>query len=145
KNLLGEVRFYNEKNADGKWNYMVSPMPASQLPDWAHDTQRAWTMPEVGVYTPVSESRLGVAVEGSVEPLEANTIGELPAFNRAVDVSYFIDIYNQGKGELNWTANASAAWIKLSQTHGQGDARILVSIDWPQAPYGNTVSGSITI
>src|SRR5690606_38906013 len=80
-----------------------------------------------------------------VEPLGANTIGQLPAFNRAVDVSYFIDVYNQGEGELSWTAKASAAWIKLSQTRGQGDARILVSIDWPQVPNGSTVPGSITI
>src|SRR5690606_23094914 len=65
--------------------------------------------------------------------------------NRAVEASYFIDIYNQGEGGLDWTAEASAAWIKLSQTSAEGDARILVSIDWPRAPYGNAVPGAITI
>ena len=143
--LLEEVRFYNEVNADAKWKHMVSPMPLSQLPSWAHDTQRPWTMPGVGEYTPVSEARLGVAVEGSAEPLGTNTVSVMQTFNRATDNHYFIDVYNQGDGELSWTAKASEAWIRLSQTGATGDARILVSIDWTQAPYGNAVPGSITI
>lgn len=145
EDLLEEVRFYNEENAAGKWNHMVSPMPLSQLPNWAHDTQRVWTMPEVGQYTPAPEARLGVAVEGVVEPLAGNTAGKLPSFHRAADASYFIDIYNQGEGDLSWTAKASAPWIRLSQTGAQGDARILVSIDWAQAPLGNAVPGSVVI
>ncbi|MDI6402856.1 glycosyl hydrolase 115 family protein, partial [Balneolaceae bacterium ANBcel3] len=123
-----EVRFYNEENADGKWNYMVSPMPLSELPQWAHDTQRAWVMPDVGEYTPASEMRLGVAIEGSAEPIEENSAGELPTFNRPADASYFIDVFNQGEGALNWTAETSDAWIKLTQTRAEGDARIWVSI-----------------
>jgi hypothetical protein len=143
--LLEEVRFYNNENADGKWDYMVSPMPLSELPRWAHDTQRAWTMPETGDYQPASETSLGVAIEGSVKPLEANTAGELPTFIRPVDDSYFIDVYNQGEGELSWTADASAPWIELSQASTNGDSRIMVSINWQQMPYGSDVSGSITV
>ena len=148
--LLEEVRFYNEDNADGKWNGMVSPMPLSQLPQWAHDTQRAWVMPEVGDYTPASEMRLGVAIEGSAEPIEQNTTGELPAFNQPANASYFnasyfIDVFNQGEGALTWTAGTSDAWINLSQTSAEGDARIWVSIDWDQAPYGSDITGAITI
>src|SRR5690606_23169517 len=108
--------------------------PLSQLPRWAHDTQRAWVMPEVADYTPASEARLGVAIEGSAEPVEENTVGELPAFNNPVDASYFIDVYNQGEGALNWTVRPSDAWIKLSQTSAASDARIWVSIDWAQEP-----------
>ena len=143
--LSEEVRFYNEKNANGRWSGMVKPMPLSQLPQWAHDTQRAWVMPEVGDYTPASEARLGVAIEGSAEPIDENTVGDLPAFNQPADASYFIDVYNHGEGPLNWAARTSDPWIKLSQTSAESDARIWVSIDWAQAPYGSDHSGSITI
>lgn len=148
--LLAEVRFYNEENAAGKWNHMVSPMALSLLPDWAHDTQRPWTMPDVGQYQPVTEARLGVAIEGVADPLDGTTAGSLPDFHRATDhhspgSRYFIDIYNQGQGELHWTAKASDPWIQLSQTSALGDARVLVSIDWSQAPQGNAVPGSIVI
>lgn len=142
--LLEEVRFYNEKNADGKWNYMVNPMPLSQLPTWAHDTQRAWVMPEVGDYTPLPQASLGVVVEGAVDPLSANVAGVLPIFNRPANSHFFIDIFNQGASDLKWTAKPSAPWIMLSQASANGDARIIVSIDWQQAPYGNAVAGFIT-
>jgi len=143
--LLEELRFFNEVNADGKWNYMVSPMPLSELPRWAHETQRAWVMPVVGEYTPADHAVLGVVTEGTNEPLQKNAFGKLPTFTRPVDTNYFIDIYNQGEGDLNWTAEASASWISLSQSSSDNDARIRVSIDWQQAPYGNAVSGFITI
>ncbi|WP_170941618.1 glycosyl hydrolase 115 family protein [Cellvibrio mixtus] len=143
--LLEEVRFYNEKNADGKWNYMVNPMPLSQLPTWAHDTQRAWVMPEVGDYTPLPQANLGVVVEGAVDPLSVNAVGVLPIFNRPANPNFFIDIFNQGAGDLKWTAKPSAPWILLSQASASGDARIVVSIDWQQAPYGDAVAGFITL
>lgn len=78
--LMEEVRFYNEENAGGQWNHMVSPMPLSQLPQWAHDTQRAWTMPEVGNYTPESPARLGVSIEGMSDVLAQHAEAALPTF-----------------------------------------------------------------
>ncbi|MDO3387893.1 glycosyl hydrolase 115 family protein [Gilvimarinus sp. SDUM040013] len=144
KALLEEVRFYNKENANGKWDGMVSPMPLSELPNWAHDTQRAWTMPEVGDYNPGSEAGLGVMVEGSSEPLNDNP-AELPTFSRPADASHFIDIFNRGDEALSWTAEPSEPWINLSQTRGVYDVRIWVSIDWAKAPYDNAVSGAITV
>ena len=120
-------------------------MPLSQLPTWAHDTQRAWVMPEVGDYTPLPQARLGVVVEGAVDPLSVNEVGALPIFSRPANSKFFIDIFNQGAGDLKWTAKPSAPWIVLSQTSANGDVRITVNIDWQQAPYGNNVSGFITL
>lgn len=143
--LLEEVRFYNEDNADGKWNYMVSPMALSELPQWAHDTQRAWTMPEVGDYSPATEAGLGVVIEGTREPLDQSSTNELPTFSRTADASHFIDVYNRGEAELRWSAEPSAPWVTLSQSGGTGDARIWVSIDWAQVPHCDNISGSILI
>ena len=145
KALLAEVRFYNEENANGKWNYMVSPMSVSALPVWAHETQRPWILPETGQYQPYPEATLAVVVEGAAEPLDANTEGELPTFVRTANPSYFIDVYNQGEGALSWTAQTSEAWLSLSQVSGEGDSRIMVSIDWQQVPYGHAVPGFIVI
>jgi hypothetical protein len=145
ESLLEEVGFFNEVNANGKWNHMVSPMPLSQLPRWAHDTQRVWTMPEVGEYMPGSEAELAVVLEGDVEPLEVKKTAVLPIFRRSADTGFFIDVFNRGSGEINWTASVSAPWILLSQTQARGDSRIGVSIDWSQAPHADTAPGSITV
>ncbi|ROQ18413.1 glycosyl hydrolase family 115 (putative glucuronidase) [Marinimicrobium koreense] len=143
--LLAETQFYNEVNAGGKWNHMFSPMPTSELPDWAYETQNAWNMPDVGSYTPPASAQLGVAIEGSTKPLDAGTAGTLPVFNRPADSRYLIDVFNQGAKEMSWRAQVSAPWIELERTSGTGDARILVGIDWSKAPYGRAVPGSISI
>ncbi|MDQ8192595.1 glycosyl hydrolase 115 family protein [Roseibacillus persicicus] len=143
--LLAENQFYNEVNADGKWNLMIDPMPISQLPGWARETQNAFIMPEVGSFNAAGGSSLGVVVEGSREPLEAGMPGELPMFNRPSDSSYFIDVFNQKSGTMNWTATTSVPWINLSRSQGSEDARIWVRIDWKKAPRGHAVPGQITI
>ncbi|MBN1854414.1 MAG: glycosyl hydrolase 115 family protein [Pirellulales bacterium] len=141
--LFAELRFYNEVNAGGKWNHMLSPAPQTQ--GWVRDTQNAYLMPEVGSYSPPAPAALGVAVEGTAAALESGEQGALPVFNPAADQRFFIDVFNQGMSPMKWSAQTSAPWIVLSQTEGSGDARIMVSIDWDKAPYGNNVSGAIAI
>ncbi|WP_027328551.1 glycosyl hydrolase 115 family protein [Marinimicrobium agarilyticum] len=143
--LLAETQFYNEVNAGGKWNHMFSPMPTSELPRWAYETQNAWAMPETGSYNPPASAKLGIAVEGSERPIEDGTTGKLPVFNRPADSSYFIDVFNQGANEMSWTAQASAPWIELSDTSGAEDARIWVSIDWSEAPHARALLESVHI
>ncbi|MDQ8182612.1 glycosyl hydrolase 115 family protein [Pelagicoccus sp. SDUM812005] len=143
--LLAETEFYNKTNADGKWDYMLNPMDISQLPGWAQETQNAFIMPSTGSYTPAAEAGLGVAIEGEESPLEEGIAGELPKIARHADVERFVDVYNKGAGSFAWTATASAPWIKLSQTSGDADARIMVGVDWTQAPRGYAIPGQITI
>lgn len=143
--LLSETQFYNQGNAGGKWNHMVSPMPTASLPAWAQETQNAFIMPSVGSYTAPSTASLGVVSEGARSPLADGVSGELPTFNRPSDRSYFIDVFNQGTSTMNWTAQASAPWITLSQTSGTSDTRIWVGIDWGKAPRGYAIPGKITI
>lgn len=89
--LRNELAFYNQVNAGGKWNHMMSPMPSSALPKWARDTQSPFDSPNVGNYTPPAAAGLGVAIEGSADPLVAGTSGLLPRFSRAARRSHFID------------------------------------------------------
>ncbi|MDQ8199729.1 glycosyl hydrolase 115 family protein [Pelagicoccus enzymogenes] len=143
--LLTETEFYNKTNAGGKWDFMLNPMDISQLPGWAQETQNAFIMPAVGSYTPASAAGLGVAIEGSEMPLEDGVAGDLPKITRHADTERFIDIFNEGTGALTWTATANAPWIELSQTSGDADARIMVSVDWSQTPRGYAIPGQVTI
>jgi hypothetical protein len=60
----------------------------------------------------------------------------LPVFDPANDQAYFIEVFNTGRGSLDWEVAASADWIKLSATSGSArfDERIQVGIDWSRAP-----------
>lgn len=143
--LLAEVKFYNEVNAGGKWNGMMNPMPTSQLPGWAQETQNPFIMPSLGSYSPPTAAGLGVAIEGSTTPLTDGIAGELPVFYGNGNSKYFIDIFNTGRASLLWTAKADAPWITLTSAGGTADARIQISIDWSKAPRGYAVPGTITI
>ncbi|MER2491747.1 glycosyl hydrolase 115 family protein [Catenovulum sediminis] len=143
--LLAETQFYNDINANGKWQHMISPMPLSELPKWAYDTQNPWRKAELGRYQAPDKKQLAVALEGSENPLIPTDIGILPLFNRAADTRYFIDVFNQGKQASNWTARANRPWVKISQTSGKTDARITLSIDWDSAPNGTEIPAVVTI
>ncbi|GAO31902.1 hypothetical protein JCM15548_14314 [Geofilum rubicundum JCM 15548] len=143
--LLAEVAFYNKVNADGKWDYMLNPMNISQLPNWARETQNPFIEPSYGSFAPSSTPGLGVAIEGSESPLVKGTPGKLPLFNRPADSQYFIDVFNTGSSPVSWTAHSDESWVILSEVSGQADTRIMVSIDWDNAPFGCDVPGTITI
>jgi hypothetical protein len=53
-------------------------------------------------------------------------------------------ISNSGGGTLNWTTSASAAWLTLAPTSGEGDASVSVSIDATGLTAGST-SATITV
>lgn len=83
--------------------------------------------------------------EVEITPLESSS-QTLPGFDVFTQNKRFIDIFNKGDAAFTWTASPSAAWIRLDQSSGTVDAqqRIWVSIDWNQAPLGQT-AGSIDI
>ncbi len=141
----GELGFYNLVNAGGKWNYMMNPMEVSALPAWARETQSPFLLPIFGGYTAPAAAGLGVVVEGSATPLADGASGLLPTFNRAVDRSAFIDVFNTGLAAFSWVATTSEPWIVLSQSAGTTDARLRVSIDWTRAPRGHAIPGSVTL
>lgn len=141
--LFAELEFYNEENAGGKWNMMLNP--DTNASGWWRETQNPFLMPGLGSQVVEGPAVLEVAIEGSAEPLEPGTPGELALFQRPADPTRFIDVFNRGGGTLQWTATTSAPWITLSHQAGQGDQRLLVGIDWDRAPRGHAVPGTITL
>src|SRR5262249_10524548 len=106
--ILAETSFYNQTNAGGKWNRTMTVTTTGEA-------KVPYIMPTLGSYAAPAPAGLGVAVEGSAAALGANA-ALLPTFNPAANKSYFIDVFNTGKGALTWTAQSSVPWITLTQT-----------------------------
>ena len=91
------------------------------------------------------ESVMGVAVEGSTDAI---TNGEvtLPQFDSFNQQKRFIDVFNKGKSNFDFSATASTPWIVLSESSGsvEKDKRLWVSVDWSKSPTGAT-SGTVKI
>jgi glycosyl hydrolase family 115 (putative glucuronidase)/glycosyl hydrolase family 115 len=136
--------YYNHTMARGKWNHMM---------DQTHIGYTYWQEPPSNSMPAVKEIELptaaamGVAIEGSAAAGPAAT-GEavLPGFDVFNQPQRFIDVFNRGKAPFEFTATASAAWIRLSATKGtvEKEQRLWVSVDWSKAPHGTAV-GSVTI
>ena len=145
--ITAETDYYNQKLAGGKWHRMMMiELPSGQ---WQSMRMRAPVAP-VGLteFDVPEKAGLGVAIEGRREPLRKDDQDQaLPPFNAFIQQSYFIDVFNTGRGFATWTAHVSHNWIKLSNTSGdlRKDARVLVSIDWNKAPHGDNVNGTIEI
>ena len=90
---------------------------------------------------------MGVSIEGS----EAVWPGEksdpvLPEFDNFNRQSRYIDIFNKGKGSLDFSATSDYPWILLNKTKGifGFDERVWVTVDWDKVPKGKS-NGSVKI
>jgi len=145
-----ETAYYNDKLASGKWRHIMSLGPnKGQWPSMrTSDPPPPAGLAEMNL---PEAARLGVAIEGRLEPLgemEKNaTLASLPTLSRYTRGTRFVDVFNAGRASAEWTAKPNSPWINLSQTVGnlREDARIRVSIDWEKAPRGENVHGMIEI
>jgi hypothetical protein len=136
--IQNECAFYNQTNANGKWNRMMTSTTTGAA-------SAPYLTPTVGSYSAPAAAGLGVVVEGSAAVLGEGAPGLLPTFNPVANKNYFIDVFNTGTGGMSWTAQSAVPWVTLSQTTGSADARILIGIDWAKAPRGYAVPGAVTI
>jgi hypothetical protein len=119
------TRRYNTEIAGGKWDGIVNPYP-SQIP-------KAPGRPAV-TRIPRRETRgLGLAAEGN----ETGTDRPL-SFSSYTRDRRFVDVFNTGFLPLQWQAEPSAPWIRLSTPGGEltDQTRVWVDIDWARAPEG---------
>jgi Gylcosyl hydrolase family 115 C-terminal domain len=70
----------------------------------------------------------------------------LPEFDVYNQQRRYVDVFNRGKADFDFTASASSPWIVLSADHGriQKEQRIWVRIDWDKALKGSS-TGYISI
>lgn len=134
--------YYNDTLAGGKWKNMMSDI---------HINYTKWSMPEKAVLpelkkvVPSDTAELGVCVEGS-EKTDKDGNLELPVFDVLLDQTYYIDLFNRGKGTVSFTATPSKSWIKLNRNKGifSVEERLLIDIDWESIGNGKH-DGYITV
>lgn len=136
--------YYNNEMSNGKWKNMMSDIHIGYT-TWS--MPRTNKLPEMKEVTPLAEPTMGVAIEGS----EAAWPGtqekpQLPVFEILKKGSYYIDVFNRGKGTFAFEAKATQSWIKLSMNKGEveKDIRLKVDVDWKKLPQGKS-EGSVEI
>ena len=125
---------------NGKWEHIMSMTQGV--------TASYFEKPELRDATLAPNAKLGVIAEGEYGTRGPRAIQVLPTFSKYLPTrTYYIDVYNQGQGTLNWEAKASKEWIQLSQTKGSTplQQRLTVSVDWNKVPQGEEEAGLITL
>lgn len=120
-----------------KWNHFAT-YPEKADPN--SNLSRIWGKSErqgISKYDGDGPSALKIFLEGGEDTLADLSV--YPKNNR------FIDLYNSGKGSVEWKAEC-AEWIKMSETSGvfEKEQRIWITIDWDKAPKGVDIASAIT-
>jgi len=135
--IIELTKHYNQGllTVSGKWNYMMSWAPGP----WGNQFYQ-FVMPPLSDYDGNGPPALGVALEGG----EEETLADLSVYTKG---KRFIDLYNMGKGCINWQATVSQPWVQLSLVSGSfsTEQRIWVSIDWNHVPAGKDIEAIIDI
>lgn len=134
----------NEYNSllNGKWKYMMS------LTQDYHGHSSYYMVPLMEEsHIPVGAPKLAIQAESEGLYKGGSSFHSLPTFTTYSRKSHWIDVYNQGAGELSWTVKSSNDWIIVSQKSGTTltEDRIKVSIDWNKVPKEEKVAGFITV
>lgn len=122
----------------GKWKGMMSLI---------HGGARSFERPRVDSVALADSPLLGISCEGNNYSKGISNVPALPCFNKYLPQSHSIDIFNKGKGMLEWKAEASRPWIVLDRKKGKTryEDRLMVSVDWQRAPAGEDIRGNITV
>lgn len=104
-------------------------------------------LPKLRTATLDSTAKLGIFTEGEDVLNGVSSFYTLPAFNKYLPKSYYIDIYNKGITALEWTAVPANDWIVVTKQKGHTltEERVDVSIDWAKVPTGDRILGSVDI
>ncbi|RYZ26930.1 MAG: hypothetical protein EOO10_14190, partial [Chitinophagaceae bacterium] len=137
-----ETEYFNQHLRKGKWNGMMSmkprDLPVFQAPD----------IPAINIQNGLLWN---VAPEGyDTAAFQQKREKSLPIFTKGIQQKYFIDVYLSGSQPVQWTAEPSASWMRLSQKEGilnnreqKNTVRIWVTIDWNKVPKAEAFSGHI--
>jgi hypothetical protein len=131
----------------GKWKHMMAQTHIGYT-SWRDPKTNI--MPKVTDVTPKPAASLGVAVEGSENAWPGDTgPAELPAFDSLNRQRSWIEVFNRGSQNADFSVSADKRWVRLSATSGtvSQDQRLWVEVDWDKVAVGRqravvTVSGS---
>jgi hypothetical protein len=138
RDILENVRRYNQDNAGGKWNGIATSYPQT-LPNYLPPAIPTWK-------SPTDWSRCGVQVDGGGYFDDKGWwYPTLPTFQRELGGrDYYLDIFTEQPVAADWSATPNAPWIKVDKSAGHFSSamgyeqRLHVSIDWSKAPEEQT-------
>ncbi|MBK8976017.1 MAG: glycosyl hydrolase 115 family protein [Planctomycetes bacterium] len=121
--------------AGDKWRYMMHWAPGP----WGGQRHQ-FEMPPLSDFDGLGPPRLEVAPEGG----RGGAVAELSVFTRG---QRFIDLFNTGRGEIEWRARASVPWLLTEPPVGRfvTGRRLWVRVDWDAAPRGGQLDAAIEI
>lgn len=125
---------------NGKWEHVMSMTQGV--------TASYFEKPELRDASLTETPRMGIMAEGEYGTRGPRAMQTLPTFSKYYPGrTRYIEVYNQGKGSLQWNASASEVWIRLDRTQGSADlqGRIMVSVDWNKVPASECETGFVTI
>lgn len=124
---------------NGKWNHIMTTRQGFAA--------SYFELPKLETVTLSDTPSLGVWIEGEDVLKGQSSFHMLPAFNTYLRQSYFFDVFNKGKGSLNWNIKTSENWIQVNKEKGStaSEDRIWVSVDWAKVPSGEHISGMIEV
>jgi hypothetical protein len=138
--------YFNRTFANGKWNHFMdqSHLGYTSWADPPSNSLRALKLKQAEI---LPEDEMGVSIEGS----EALWPGEqakplLPEFDIFNRQTRYIEVFNKGKGDVDFKTSPDKPWIKVSRSKGPfgKDDRLLITIDWTNLPQGRN-KGTVRI
>ncbi|MCH7227755.1 glycosyl hydrolase 115 family protein [Haloferula sp. A504] len=107
-----------------KWRYMMTSTPGP----WGGQRHQ-FEMPPLSEFAGGGPPTLEVAPEGG----RPGVVAGLSQYTRG---KRFIDLFNQGRGFIQWKATSPQPWLKIEPWNGRFEAgqRLWISIDWDALP-----------
>ncbi len=141
--FLDLMGHYNGDFAGGKWAHFMD-QPVLGYTTWRDPLKNNLDHLKLVELAVPEAAALGVAVEGAAVTASGEAL--LPQFDAFNRERHFVDVFNHGKGPLEFAAVASEPWIQLSAASGSlsEDQRLWVSADWSKVPAGNA-TGTVKI
>ncbi|MEO6993646.1 MAG: glycosyl hydrolase 115 family protein [Lacunisphaera sp.] len=123
----------------GKWDHMMDQIKLGYTIWQQPDIE---TMPAVSEVRPRREASMAVTIEGSETawPSTGARSAVLPKLDSTTAETRWIDVFNRGTSPFTFQATAHQPWLKLTPANGTVDqsTRLAVSVDWAEAPEGET-------
>ncbi|MFO7178440.1 MAG: glycosyl hydrolase 115 family protein [Pseudomonadota bacterium] len=128
---------YHTGISGGKWKNMMSQTHIGYT-DWQEPAMN--NMPAVQEITVPMPAELAVAVEGSESFFRAGDamMPRLPEITPYNELPRYIDVFNRGQTDFEFTATSGEAWLTVEPTQGMIDTeqRLTVTVDFAAAPKG---------
>jgi len=137
KRILALTEHYNSGllTVGDKWKHMLSPAPGP----WGSQRHQ-FEMPPLSDFDGLGPPTLEIGAEGG----QGTIVAGLSVYTRG---RRFIDLFNKGKGPIDWRATVSEPWLRLSEVEGRftTECRLWVTVDWDRAPRGRDVEAVIVV